>query len=101
MEPSRPTPGRLLFVPSALVTATYYEPDLAWVHHAGYSQHVESVAPGILRLLGDSGLDRAARVLDVGGGSCALAHKLIAAGYVVHGVKRRSSSFNTDRVDHL
>jgi GDPmannose 4,6-dehydratase len=26
---------------------------------------------------------------------------LLGKGYVVHGVKRRSSSFNTDRVDHL
>jgi GDPmannose 4,6-dehydratase len=26
---------------------------------------------------------------------------LLAKGYVVHGVKRRSSSFNTERIDHL
>ncbi|HSY86664.1 MAG TPA: GDP-mannose 4,6-dehydratase [Verrucomicrobiae bacterium] len=30
-----------------------------------------------------------------------LAALLISKGYVVHGVKRRSSSFNTGRVDHL
>ncbi len=30
-----------------------------------------------------------------------LAELLLAKGYVVHGVKRRSSSFNTSRVDHL
>ena len=30
-----------------------------------------------------------------------LAEFLLAKGYVVHGVKRRSSSFNTARVDHL
>jgi len=30
-----------------------------------------------------------------------LAEILLAKGYVVHGVKRRSSSFNTGRVDHL
>lgn len=30
-----------------------------------------------------------------------LADLLLAKGYVVHGVKRRSSSFNTERVDHL
>ena len=30
-----------------------------------------------------------------------LAELLIAKGYVVHGLKRRSSSFNTERVDHL
>src|SRR5512134_2359262 len=30
-----------------------------------------------------------------------LAELLLGKGYVVHGVKRRSSSFNTYRVDHL
>jgi GDPmannose 4,6-dehydratase len=30
-----------------------------------------------------------------------LAELLLGKGYVVHGVKRRSSSFNTERVDHL
>ena len=30
-----------------------------------------------------------------------LAELLLSKGYAVHGIKRRSSSFNTDRVDHL
>jgi GDPmannose 4,6-dehydratase len=30
-----------------------------------------------------------------------LAEFLVNKGYVVHGIKRRSSSFNTGRVDHL
>lgn len=30
-----------------------------------------------------------------------LAEYLIKSGYVVHGIKRRSSLFNTDRIDHL
>ena len=30
-----------------------------------------------------------------------LAEFLLQKGYVVHGIKRRSSSFNTDRIDHL
>ena len=30
-----------------------------------------------------------------------LAELLLAKGYAVHGVKRRSSSFNSERVDHL
>src|SRR5690349_3419357 len=30
-----------------------------------------------------------------------LAELLLAKGYIVHGIKRRSSSFNTQRVDHL
>src|SRR3546814_13496614 len=30
-----------------------------------------------------------------------LAGLLLAKGYIVHGVKRRSSSFNTGRIDHI
>ena len=30
-----------------------------------------------------------------------LAEYLIKKGYIVHGIKRRASSFNTDRIDHL
>ena len=30
-----------------------------------------------------------------------LAEMLLSKGYTVHGIKRRASSFNTDRVDHL
>ena len=30
-----------------------------------------------------------------------LAELLLEKGYAVHGIKRRSSSFNTDRIDHL
>jgi GDPmannose 4,6-dehydratase len=30
-----------------------------------------------------------------------VAELLLIKGYVVHGIKRRSSSFNTERVDHL
>ena len=30
-----------------------------------------------------------------------LAELLLAKGYIVHGIKRRSSSLNTQRVDHL
>jgi GDPmannose 4,6-dehydratase len=30
-----------------------------------------------------------------------LAEFLLAKGYEVHGIKRRASSFNTERVDHL
>ncbi len=30
-----------------------------------------------------------------------LAELLLEKGYVVHGIKRRSSSFNTDRIDHI
>ena len=30
-----------------------------------------------------------------------LAELLLEKGYEVHGIKRRSSSFNTNRIDHL
>src|SRR3990167_9541414 len=30
-----------------------------------------------------------------------LAEFLLEKGYIVHGIKRRSSLFNTDRIDHL
>jgi GDPmannose 4,6-dehydratase len=46
--------------------------------------------------------DRVAFITGVTGQDGAyLAELLLAKGYVVHGVKRRSSSFNTERVDHL
>src|SRR6202043_230179 len=46
--------------------------------------------------------DRIAFITGVTGQDGAyLAELLLDKGYVVHGVKRRSSSFNTERVDHL
>ena len=36
-----------------------------------------------------------------GQGGAYLSELLLEKGYEVHGVKRRSSSFNTERVDHL
>lgn len=68
------------------MTDAYYQPDLAWVHHSGYSQHVAATGPGILRLLGEAGLGAGASVLDVGCGSGLLARELLGAGYAVRGV---------------
>ncbi len=46
--------------------------------------------------------DKVALITGVTGQDGALlAELLLGKGYTVHGVKRRSSSFNTDRVDHL
>ncbi|HEX9703265.1 MAG TPA: GDP-mannose 4,6-dehydratase [Rhodospirillales bacterium] len=46
--------------------------------------------------------DKVALITGVTGqdGAC-LAEFLMAKGYMVHGIKRRSSSFNTGRVDHI
>jgi SAM-dependent methyltransferase len=65
---------------------SYYDSDLAWVHHRGYSQHVENTARGIMRLLRDGGLPRGAHVLDVGCGSGLLAHRLLDSGFAVTGI---------------
>jgi SAM-dependent methyltransferase len=64
----------------------YYQDDLAWVHHAGYSHHVERTGPGIVQLLRDGGMGAGARVLDVGCGSGLLARQLCTAGFAVRGV---------------
>ncbi len=46
--------------------------------------------------------DRVALITGVTGQDGAyLSELLLKKGYVVHGVKRRSSSFNTERIDHL
>ena len=46
--------------------------------------------------------DRVALITGVTGQDGAyLAELLLSKGYIVHGIKRRSSSFNTERVDHL
>lgn len=65
---------------------TYYLPDLAWIHHAGYSQHVARVSPGIVALLDKARLPVGAHVVDVGCGSGLLAAELGKAGYSVHGI---------------
>src|SRR6266550_4659123 len=53
-------------------------------------------------ILVEYGLSKTALITGITGQDGAyLAELLLAKGYAVHGVKRRSSSFNTERVDHL
>src|SRR4029079_19725887 len=57
----------------------YYRPDLARVHHEGFSFHAEEVAPGILSILepvrASGGL-----VVEFGCGSGLLTRELVGAG---------------------
>ncbi|KQT04778.1 MULTISPECIES: GDP-mannose 4,6-dehydratase [unclassified Rhizobium] len=47
-------------------------------------------------------IDKVALIIGVTGqDGCYLSELLLKKGYIVHGLKRRSSSFNTGRIDHL
>lgn len=59
-----------------------YREDLAWIHHAGFSEFAESATPAILGLLGG----RSGLVVDVGCGSGVLARELTGAGFEVLGI---------------
>jgi len=59
-----------------------YREDLAWIHHAGFSEFAESATPGLLALMGD----RQGLVVDIGCGSGVLARRLTGAGFDVLGI---------------
>lgn len=59
-----------------------YRDDLAYIHHAGFSEFAESAAPFIIELLRTHG---AKRVVEVGCGSGILARELTRAGFEVRG----------------
>lgn len=62
-----------------------YQRDLAWVHHAGFSDFAASAAPGVLAMLRDAGIHRGL-VVDLGSGSGVWARSLCDAGYAVLGI---------------
>lgn len=66
------------------VTRVHYDTDLAWIHHAGFSEFAESAAPGILAILAKHGV-RTGTVVDAGCGSGVLAHALGNGGFDVVG----------------
>lgn len=67
-----------------------YRDDLAYIHHAGFSEFAESAAPGVIELLVRHGI-RDGLVVDVGCGSGVLARELTRAGFDVLGVDASSS----------
>ena len=61
-----------------------------------------SVKVPAAKISGRQYLTRTALITGITGQDGAyLAELLLSKGYMVHGVKRRASSFNTDRIDHL
>lgn len=61
-----------------------YGEDLAWVHHAGFSEFARSAAPGIIAILRRHGIEDGL-VVDAGCGSGVLSRALTEAGYEVFG----------------
>ncbi len=61
-----------------------YGPDLAYIHHAGFSEFAESAAPGLLEILWKRGV-RDGRIVEIGCGSGILACELTRAGFDVLG----------------
>ncbi|MFP5246293.1 MAG: class I SAM-dependent methyltransferase [Thermoanaerobaculia bacterium] len=61
-----------------------YREDLAYIHHAGFSEFAESASRGILQILRNAGVT-AGRVVDAGCGSGVLARELTRAGFDVFG----------------
>jgi SAM-dependent methyltransferase len=61
-----------------------YGPDLAYIHHAGFSEFAESAAPGVLEILWKHGV-RDGLIVELGCGSGILARELTRAGFAVLG----------------
>ena len=70
-----------------------YRDDLAWIHHAGFSEFAQSAAPGVIALLPRDGL-----VVEIGCGSGVLARALTDAGYDVFGIDASPAMIELARV---
>ena len=71
---------------------------IKWIGIGSRAQADQRGGPGVVGAMSD----KVALVTGVTGRDGAyLVELLLSKGYVVHGIKRRSSSFNTERVDHL
>lgn len=67
-----------------------------------YSQKTQSIIKFVFYCIMESNKPKVAFITGVTGQDGAyLAEFLLKKGYLVHGLKRRSSLFNTDRIDHL
>lgn len=64
------------------MTAPYYRPDLALVHHLGFGFHADACTPGIIELL-EPIRARNGLVVELGCGSGLLTRHLLAAGHRV------------------
>jgi SAM-dependent methyltransferase len=75
----------------------HYRPDLAYIHHHGFSEFAESAAPGIIAMLRGANLPPTALVVDLGCGSGILARELTNAGFAVVGVDASSAMLRLAR----
>lgn len=75
---------------------THYRADLAYIHHAGFSEFAERSAAGVIALLHKQGIDRGL-VVDIGCGSGVLARALTTTGFDVLGIDASSAMIELAR----
>lgn len=75
----------------------HYRDDLAWIHHAGFSEFAHAAAPGVISLLREHGVADGL-VIDIGCGSGVLSRALTDAGYDVLGIDASPAMIGLARV---
>jgi SAM-dependent methyltransferase len=70
-----------------------YRRDLAWIHHAGFSEFARAATPGVIALLPPQGL-----IVEIGCGSGVLARALTDAGFDVLGIDASPAMIELARV---